>query len=270
MLTDSATQPRFFRSASIVLLATAAWFSGATLATAQGQNQDQPQDQNSAQQAQRTDSAIEGDVSAAFQQDSALQGQRILPTAANGVVTLTGSVQTEAQSQQAETDAANVAGVSGILNHLKIENPSSTATSVGLVAQTSANQLSPGSPDRTEPARGSESKSEFGSASAAGRSPARSSPSSRRISRSSRSSPTESSPVMERRQTSRDMARRLSRFLIIQRQRRLSPFQPGLCFACGSISRSTQPTCRMGPSSRLPTRLMSTSAAFSPFRAERP
>ena len=143
MLTDSATQPRFFRSASIVLLATAAWFSGATLATAQGQNQDQPQDQNSAQQAQRTDSAIEGDVSAAFQQDSALQGQHILPTAANGVVTLTGSVQTEAQSQQAETDAANVAGVSGILNHLKIENPSSTATSVGLVAQTSANQLSP-------------------------------------------------------------------------------------------------------------------------------
>lgn len=139
MLTDSATQPKFFRSAAIVLLATAAWFSSATLAAAQDENQNS----NSAQQAQRTDSAIQADVAAVFQQDSALKGQHISAAAANGVVTLTGSVQTEAQSQQAETDAANVAGVSGILNHLKIENPGSGSSSAGLAAQASANQISP-------------------------------------------------------------------------------------------------------------------------------
>jgi hypothetical protein len=139
MLTESATQPRFLRSAAIVLLATAAWFSSATVAAAQ----DQPQDQNNSQQSQRTDSAIQGDVAAALQQDSSLKGQHISAKAANGVVTLTGSVQTEAQSQQAETDAANVAGVSGIMNQLKVQNSKSGSSSAGLAAQTSANQLSP-------------------------------------------------------------------------------------------------------------------------------
>src|SRR6185503_18553679 len=139
MLTDSATQPKFFRNAAIVLLAIAAWFSAATLATAQDQNQDQ----SSAQQSQRTDSDIQSDVAAALQQDTSLQGQRISAKADKGIVTLTGNVQTEAQSQQAETDAANVAGVSGILNQLKVQNAGSGSSSAGIAAQNSANQLSP-------------------------------------------------------------------------------------------------------------------------------
>ncbi len=139
MLTDSVTQPRFFRSAAIVLLATAAWFSSATLATAQDQNQDQ----TSAQQSQRTDSTIQSDVAAALQQDSSLKGQHISAKADHGVVTLTGNVQTDAQSQQAETDAANVAGVSGILNQLKVQKAGNGSSSAGIAAQNSANQLSP-------------------------------------------------------------------------------------------------------------------------------
>jgi hypothetical protein len=139
MLTDSATQPKFFRNAAIVLLAIAAWFSAATLATAQDQNQDQ----SSAQQSQRTDSGIQSDVAAALQQDTSLQGQRISAKSDKGVVTLTGNVQTEAQSQQAETDAANVAGVSGILNQLKVQNAGSGSSSAGIAAQNSANQLNP-------------------------------------------------------------------------------------------------------------------------------
>jgi len=139
MLTDSATQPRFFRNAAIVLLATAAWFSTATLATAQHQNRDQ----SSAQQSRRTDSDIQSDVAAALQQDTSLQGQRISAKADRGIVTLTGNVQTHAQSQQAETDAANVAGVSGILNQLKIQNAGSGSSSAGITAQNSANQLNP-------------------------------------------------------------------------------------------------------------------------------
>jgi hypothetical protein len=146
MLTDSVTQPRFFRSAAIVLLATAAWFSGSTLAIAQDQNQDQ----SNAQQSERTDSAIQSDVAAALQQDSSLKGQQISAKAANGVVTLTGNVQTDAQSQQAETDAANVAGVSGILNQLKVKNPGSASSSAGIAAQTSANQLSPEQQDQDQ------------------------------------------------------------------------------------------------------------------------
>jgi hypothetical protein len=147
MLTDSVTQPRFFRNAAIVLLATAAWFSSTTLATAQDQNQDQ----SSAQQSQRTDSDIQSDVAAALQQDSSLQGQHISPKAANGVVTLTGNVQTDAQSQQAETDAANVAGVSGILNQLKVQNPGNASSSAGIAAQTSANQISPEDQNQNQP-----------------------------------------------------------------------------------------------------------------------
>ncbi|MGB7188814.1 MAG: BON domain-containing protein [Acidobacteriaceae bacterium] len=121
------TQPKFFRKAAVALLAVSAWFAFASLAVAQ----------------QRTDSQIQSDVAAAFQQDSTLQGQHITAAIDKGVATLTGTVQTTAQSQQAETDAANVAGVSGILNQLKIEKPNTTAPDAGLAAQSSANQLNP-------------------------------------------------------------------------------------------------------------------------------
>ena len=59
-------------------------------------------------QAQSNDSAIQADVATAISQDSSLQGQPIHATVAKGVVTLAGTVQTEAQLQRAETDAANV------------------------------------------------------------------------------------------------------------------------------------------------------------------
>lgn len=127
MLIHTALKPKFFRRAAIALLALCAWFSTSTLALAQ----------------QRTDSDIQSDVAAAFQQDSTLQGQHITATANKGIVTLTGTVQTQAQSQQAETDAANVTGVSGILNQIKVENPGGAAPNAGIAAQSSANQLNP-------------------------------------------------------------------------------------------------------------------------------
>lgn len=137
MLIHTAFKPKFFRGASVALLAVCAWFSISTLALAQ----------------QRTDSAIQSDVAAAFQQDSSLQGQHITATANKGVVTLTGTVQTQAQSQQAETDAANVTGVSGILNQLKVENAGGAAPNAGIAAQTSANQLSPESEENQNQAQ---------------------------------------------------------------------------------------------------------------------
>src|SRR6185312_5477280 len=127
MLIQTSFRPKFFRRASMALLVVCAWISISTSALAQ----------------QRTDSAIQSDVASAFQQDSSLQGQHITATANKGIVTLTGTVQTQAQSQQAETDAANVTGVSGILNQIKVESPSNAAPDAGIAAQTSANQLSP-------------------------------------------------------------------------------------------------------------------------------
>jgi len=137
MLIHTAFKPRFFGRASIALLVACAWFSISTLAVAQ----------------QRTDSAIQSDVATAFQQDSSLQGQHISATANKGVVTLTGTVQTQAQSQQAETDAANVTGVSGILNQIKVENPGNAPPDAGIAAQTSANQLSPESEEDQDQAQ---------------------------------------------------------------------------------------------------------------------
>jgi hypothetical protein len=126
MITRNERKPRIFRLAAIGLLAGSALFSAA-IASAQ----------------QRSDSDIQSDVGTAISQDSNLQGQQITPTAAKGVVTLNGTVQTDAQRQAAETDAANVSGVSGIMNNLKVTNPGSAAPSSGLAAQSSADQLTP-------------------------------------------------------------------------------------------------------------------------------
>lgn len=126
MLFQSGSRPKFFRKAAVAVLAGSAWL--ATAGTALAQN---------------SDSTIQASVMSAISNDSALHGQNISATAANGVVTLAGTVQTDAQSQQAETDAANVSGVSGILNHLNVTNPGPAAPAAGLSAQTSADQLSP-------------------------------------------------------------------------------------------------------------------------------
>lgn len=129
MFIHADTRLKFTRRAAIALLAGLAWFSAARAL---------------AQKATRPDdSSIQSAVTSALQQDSALKGQQVAASAAKGVVTLTGTVQTEAQRQQAETDAANVSGVSGIMNNIKVTNPSETTPAPGLAAQASADQLAP-------------------------------------------------------------------------------------------------------------------------------
>ncbi|MGB0124798.1 MAG: BON domain-containing protein [Silvibacterium sp.] len=144
MLIHCGNRTKLFQAGAIGLLAGCAWLTTANAALAQDQHQ------SASQQSQRTDAAIQSDVTAAFGQDSTLQGQQISAASAKGVVTLTGTVQTDAQRQQAETDAANVSGVSGILNHLKVSNPGTTAAQAGLAAQTEANQVSPQPQDQSQ------------------------------------------------------------------------------------------------------------------------
>jgi hypothetical protein len=107
----------FYRTGSLALLAGCLWFTAAPFASAQ--------DQSGAAQASRTDADIQSDVTAAFASDQTLQSQRITTSTTNGQVTLGGTVQTNAQRQQAETLAANVPGVSGILNNIKVTDTSS-------------------------------------------------------------------------------------------------------------------------------------------------
>lgn len=135
MLIHYEQKRKIFRMAAACLLAGCAWLSTTNPAFAQ--------DQAAPQASQRTDASLQSDVMAAIQKDSALSGQQISATAAQGIVTLTGTVQTDAQSQQAETDAANVAGVGGILNHLKVANPGSAGPAAGLAAQQAADQVDP-------------------------------------------------------------------------------------------------------------------------------
>lgn len=74
----------------------------------------------SAQAAGSNDSGLQSAVSSALAHDPVLKNQAVIATTANGVVTLTGSVDTAQQRQQAETDAASVPGVSGIENNITV------------------------------------------------------------------------------------------------------------------------------------------------------
>jgi hypothetical protein len=105
-------------------------------------------------QASQNDTTIQANIAAAIRDDATLQGQHVTVSVDAGVVTLKGQVETEAQLQQAATDAANVAGVSGILNELKVAHPNTAVnpqTSAGLAAQASANQVSPQAQQATQP-----------------------------------------------------------------------------------------------------------------------
>jgi hypothetical protein len=66
------------------------------------------------------DSNLQASVAAALSGDAALQGQSITASISNRVVTLTGTVQTVQQRQEAETVAANVAGVAGIQDNITV------------------------------------------------------------------------------------------------------------------------------------------------------
>ncbi len=138
MSANRSDSKKFFSTGFVGLLASCLWFSAGTPVLGQD-NSTGPQ--ASASQAARTDADIQSDVGYALTHDSTLQGQRIVCTTANGTVSLSGSVQTEAQRQQAETVAANVPGVSGIVNNLNVTSPGSPnpAASTAIADQQAAN-----------------------------------------------------------------------------------------------------------------------------------
>lgn len=73
-----------------------------------------------AQSATANDGSLQASVATALGNDAALKGQQVKAYTSQGVVTLTGTVQTEQQRQEAETVAANVAGVAGIQDNIVV------------------------------------------------------------------------------------------------------------------------------------------------------
>jgi len=136
---------KIFRTAFLALLAGCLWFSTQTASFAQDNSTAQP----AAQQKARTDADIQSDVGYSLTHDSTLKGQQITSTAANGTVTLSGTVQTNSQYQQAETVAGNVPGVAGVINHIKVANPNSPEPPPPDQAQ--ANSLAPGADANVPP-----------------------------------------------------------------------------------------------------------------------
>ncbi len=75
----------------------------------------------------RTDQQIASDVQAKIQTESALAGQKIQVTVANGVATLSGSVTDEASRALAGNDSGSVSGVRTVVNNLTVQ-PEQQAT----------------------------------------------------------------------------------------------------------------------------------------------
>ena len=74
---------------------------------------------------------LQAKVASKLSQDKLLQGQNIMVNASGSQVTLSGSVQTPKQWQEAESVTANVGGVRTILNNLTIAEQSQGAPSQG-------------------------------------------------------------------------------------------------------------------------------------------
>ncbi len=87
------------------MLAACLWFFAGTAASAQSSS---------------SDGDLQAAVANALTHDAMLKNQPVTAYTANGVVTLSGTVETEQQRQEAETVAANVPGVSGIQNNITV------------------------------------------------------------------------------------------------------------------------------------------------------
>src|SRR4030081_205743 len=80
------------------------------------------------------DAQIGTDVQNKFSQDSGLSGKQLTVQASNGVVTVAGTVDNDAQRDAAARQAASIPGVREVVNNLQVG--SSTATAAPPAAST--------------------------------------------------------------------------------------------------------------------------------------
>jgi BON domain-containing protein len=90
------------------------------------------------------DAKISSDIQSKFSQDSGLSSKQLSVQSANGVVTLSGSVDNEAQREAASRQAASVPGVKEVVNNMEVANASAPSTaSLSTSAPTTASSSPP-------------------------------------------------------------------------------------------------------------------------------
>ena len=98
----------------------------------------------------RTDAAIAGDVQGKINADAGVTTKQITVQSANGVVTLSGAVASDAERASAANDAAQVSGVKTVINNLTVGTQ--TAQAQPPVEAAPAQQEPAAPPVRTKPA----------------------------------------------------------------------------------------------------------------------
>jgi hypothetical protein len=98
-----------------------------------------------------TDAALSTQVQNRLAADQSLNGQAIQATVANGIVTLTGSVSSDAARTVASEDAAQAAGVKTVVNNLVVQPPTAIAGSVVSTAPPTPAPMAPAPPRSAKP-----------------------------------------------------------------------------------------------------------------------
>jgi BON domain len=97
------------------------------------------------------DAKISSDIQSKFNQDSGLSSKQLKVQAEDGVVTLSGAVDNDAQRAAAGRQAASEAGVKTVINNLQVGNAAAAATEVA-PESTTATKASAGTPaEKTKP-----------------------------------------------------------------------------------------------------------------------
>ncbi len=124
-MSTNRNSKRYFRTGAAGLLAGCLMFSymPGGLAQENSSTQDSSTQPTAVAPAPRTDADIQSDIGYALTHDATLKGQQITSTTSQGTVILSGTVKTNAQRQQAETIAAGVQGIIGIVNNINVTNP---------------------------------------------------------------------------------------------------------------------------------------------------
>ncbi len=92
------------------------------------------------------DAKISSDIQNKFNQDSGLASKQLKVQAEDGVVTLSGAVDNDAQRAAAGRQAASEAGVKTVINDLQVGNASATPPAGGTPESTTATKTSAGTP----------------------------------------------------------------------------------------------------------------------------
>jgi hypothetical protein len=99
------------------------------------------------------DAKISSEIQGKFSQDSGLSSKQLSVQSENGVVTISGNVDNDAQREAAGRQAASVSGVKTVINNLQVRiastsTPASTATSTPAPASSTFSKPAPGKKPR--------------------------------------------------------------------------------------------------------------------------